>query len=244
MQRNHEAGRFSGQLWAPVVAAPVIRMDPEVPHPHDSRAGDSPARPLGWPHEILDYADPFLGCPNRTPVLNQWRGREQKYPPPSATLQRQYKTNRFHCWLVLHSPHGELSLATAIPGLDVGGEPGCPARYRLIARRLRTFPKSPLGILRRLEPLVTRCSARKPSSPPPVDVKHVKHVQTRSVQPARGRIVLIRFCNLQPRSLAEKTRNFAECISVETEGDRARDWAQFLDAAEGWYATHRCRGEP
>src|SRR5580658_9496598 len=35
-QRNHEAGRFSGQLWVPVAAAPGIRVDPEVPHPHDA----------------------------------------------------------------------------------------------------------------------------------------------------------------------------------------------------------------
>jgi len=39
MQRNHEAGRFSGQLWALVVAVPPIRVDPEVPHPHDDGEG-------------------------------------------------------------------------------------------------------------------------------------------------------------------------------------------------------------
>jgi hypothetical protein len=31
-----EAGRFSGQLWVPVVAAPAMRVDPEVPHPHNA----------------------------------------------------------------------------------------------------------------------------------------------------------------------------------------------------------------
>src|SRR5438309_2103792 len=36
MQRNHEAGRFSIQLWARVLAAPAIRVDPEVPHAHDA----------------------------------------------------------------------------------------------------------------------------------------------------------------------------------------------------------------
>jgi hypothetical protein len=41
---------------------------------------------------------------------------------------------------------------------------------------------------------------------PPCDAKHVRHVQTRAAEPARSRIVLIRFCTLQPRSFTGKTR--------------------------------------
>jgi hypothetical protein len=30
---------------------------------------------------------------------------------------------------------------------------------------------------------------------------------------------------------------------AEAQRQIARDWTQFLDAAKGWCATHRCRGE-
>jgi len=31
---------------------------------------------------------------------------------------------------------------------------------------------------------------------------------------------------------------------AEAQKEIARDWTQFLDTAQGWCATHRCRGEP
>lgn len=31
---------------------------------------------------------------------------------------------------------------------------------------------------------------------------------------------------------------------AEAQKQIARDWTQLLDAAKGWCATHRCRGEP
>ena len=31
---------------------------------------------------------------------------------------------------------------------------------------------------------------------------------------------------------------------AEAQKEIARDWTQFLDAAEGWCARNRCRGEP